>query len=1406
MFKVPFYLAKPTGIEYSGDTTWEQVDCSFELRMSYFFGTDDQDMTPRNPIMECMENLVADWILDFAQSLADTFGSFLDDLDFMQGVDGIFSEALRSIDIPEHIMRGYIFYPDELNLQEVCPQGAPPSPPPEEPPPPVPPAYPPANPPPPPEPPPPQYSFKMSVKGDMLLGQYACAAVCDNPEGCPELGLALHVEGEADLARTNGVGGTYGDVDTTVTHDGGWSPLCGTFAPNFQMPAFTGTFEWGRKTALGDAYAFMAAEVHFNDTIPIIENVLSLTKGPADMMPISLGTKRTGGPTLRLDVTINKDTMLEEPSPPPPSPPPPRPSLPPLPPPKETSLACADVPGVFAAAFPLHIIPNYFLPDGTTMPATPREPGDADPPGYADGSECKDVIRLLTEAQAGRGGLNIILLPKDVIASRPVKFELVNEMTFPEAKGADGKLSNDKGGGAVCSASVADFSIQVNATSKTHEDLSCTDMGGFVGLSGYRDCRDTLMRPLTSSQVDGLGYSWQRPAYFTGSILAHLCPTTCAEFLTPEQIYAAEYRRYRDSCSGYVDARPPPSSPSPPETLLDRLKNKLSFGASFSGGVQIGPPGLLPILRASGSFGQRQHSWLHISHDEVFTFYESDYLAIRVPKISGTVWLGSNGHVSVRLAGSGPNVGLWNYPRRVIELVDWSAMIEYERDPTSGTGETTTTKKFQATAVLWNGLSATLSAQWEISPYTRPTFKLYHAGGWRPDLGDLFENMTTPAVSGSITFGRADMGTPKMQMKLGASFPKPFSLFSGSFTLSGYENASIGPGFSLEVEKEGSGSKAFNTSFKIAGALSLQALPEFPTIGAECELKYQQNDKKVSEVASSLIHLYIPLKSYDKKVAATMGCELTTGAWTLLVGPSLNFTVPSLRGRAQIIRDDFNDQSTLGLSLDTLTPASAHMFNDRVSISNVHFRAFLNKVTRRTTTTSRTFGIRMSGVVRLGSEDDGLHATLLGELGRDQGKSLTATIDHPGGWSIFTNGTWLSRVFETPAFSGKLELKDKSVAMSGNLSFPTKRRLAGDVITLEPGATLGLDMDWDRGVCCDSITVSEPRSVTLPAEAAGCLGDFTIKKNLADPSNSGRPVYQAGNAYWYYMTSSALRPTFKVGWRCEYSESGVLDGSGEALLIQADLRGAESRRRCPSDQWEENYLFGSAPTVHSFGIGEGLRKGDCTIGRQGSSQCEALMQCTRWAPSEATAQELFFRRTLRLNGAINVGTLGQLFVQGMLVREGVSTLDIMPRAHNWVPLEDLEELSVPRELFRGQLLLSEGEPGGVDPECIFYPFKEGCLLARLSMRIAAGPLPDMQVHTMLTLKQWQLQILQGTGFTDSSLFPTTETTLALAREVCACSPFPLSLLLFLSSSLPLSLSLLLTRCSFSLPCWMLNAS
>lgn len=82
-------------------------------------------------------------------------------------------------------------------------------------------------------------------------------------------GLVVDFEGHADLLKDQDQK-TYGYINTTVKHAGGWSPFCGALGELFRAPPFEGVLEWGRLNANDPPFASMRAEVVFsNESIPV---------------------------------------------------------------------------------------------------------------------------------------------------------------------------------------------------------------------------------------------------------------------------------------------------------------------------------------------------------------------------------------------------------------------------------------------------------------------------------------------------------------------------------------------------------------------------------------------------------------------------------------------------------------------------------------------------------------------------------------------------------------------------------------------------------------------------------------------------------------------------------------------------------------------------------------------------------------------------------------------------------------------------------------------------------------------------------------------------------------------------------------------------------------------------------
>ena len=216
-----------------------------------------------------------DKVGDFGIKVGDAFKSVLD------GDGSVFSDP--------------IYQSGPLNLQDLCPQPKPPGSPPSSPPTPFPP---PSPPPPPPLPPPPQYTLQMYSEGEVVLG---------DPDDCSGA-LKLWFTGEVDLTLDLG-SPLYGYVDASLSHEGGWSPLCGAAAEAFRLPRVSGAMEWGRSSSHGDAYATLSADVEFNRTIVILPNLLTITRDPRK--PKALG------PSASIDIGINKRAYVVPPSPPP---------------------------------------------------------------------------------------------------------------------------------------------------------------------------------------------------------------------------------------------------------------------------------------------------------------------------------------------------------------------------------------------------------------------------------------------------------------------------------------------------------------------------------------------------------------------------------------------------------------------------------------------------------------------------------------------------------------------------------------------------------------------------------------------------------------------------------------------------------------------------------------------------------------------------------------------------------------------------------------------------------------------------------------------------------------------------------------------------------------------------------
>ena len=296
----------------------QQQTCKFEARLSRMLaGTHNNDA-----FYSCLSSLMPDWIVKVIEAVGKVFKFLIQARGWILKmlINLVIEVLTKDSGVSDDAVDQPIFSTEYLDLGDLCEQGAPPSPPPTPPAPPTPPPLAPSPSPPPPTPPPPGWAAKIKVEGALTLGKYMCAAFCASSAGrenacacSQELGLKLNVVGEAEVQKFEGHD-VYGFINVSITHAGGWSPLCGTMKEDFAMPPFSGRLAWGRESSASSAYVQLEASVRFDNKVTLIPGMLELTKGPYDdVIEPRLGFETAKGPAIAFSINANDIPSVKSP-------------------------------------------------------------------------------------------------------------------------------------------------------------------------------------------------------------------------------------------------------------------------------------------------------------------------------------------------------------------------------------------------------------------------------------------------------------------------------------------------------------------------------------------------------------------------------------------------------------------------------------------------------------------------------------------------------------------------------------------------------------------------------------------------------------------------------------------------------------------------------------------------------------------------------------------------------------------------------------------------------------------------------------------------------------------------------------------------------------------------------------
>ena len=131
-----------------------------------------------------------------------------------------------------------------------------------------------------------------------------------------------------------------------------------------------------------------------------------------------------------------------------------------------------------------------------------------------------------------------------------------------------------------------------------------------------------------------------------------------------------------DEClSEYSSVQPEPVDQSTP-SFWKQLGDSLDFGTVFSGGIQVGPNGTFPLLKASGSFLQGDHAMILVEHEKPFLVFESKFFCLTLPSFRGRVRANSDGSMKIALTGGGPGpVKATSGAQPILTLRNWTVRL-----------------------------------------------------------------------------------------------------------------------------------------------------------------------------------------------------------------------------------------------------------------------------------------------------------------------------------------------------------------------------------------------------------------------------------------------------------------------------------------------------------------------------------------------------------------------------------------------------------------------------------------------------------------------------------------------------------------------------------------------------------